>query len=33
MTIPAEFLKTLQVGEIQEHENLAIFPLCPVNLT
>ncbi len=26
MTIPAEFLKTLQLGEIQEHENLAIFP-------
>ena len=27
MTIPVEFLKTLQVGEIQNHENMAIFPL------
>lgn len=26
-TIPAEFLKNLQVGEVQVYENLAIFPL------
>jgi hypothetical protein len=27
MTIPAEYVKTLEVGAIQAHENLAIFPL------
>jgi len=27
VTISAAYLKTLQVGEIQVYENLAIFPL------